>query len=147
MSKYFGMIHNKILFTKSFFFKEKSSVLNNCICSWGNLKLINGLFVFGKAATRPKHPPTNLALQHFDATYSAQLGQMWPSVRCALLSERKYGALFNNFSQDALLEDLEAQGCRDFISNMETEGGHASCFCIRAIFYERHWLLIIVIYC
>ncbi|TWW72753.1 5-methylcytosine rRNA methyltransferase NSUN4 [Takifugu flavidus] len=73
------------------------------------------------AATRPKHPPTNLALQHFDATYSAQLGQMWPSVRCALLSERKYGALFNNFSQDALLEDLEAQGCRDFISNIETE--------------------------
>lgn len=81
------------------------------------------LFLSGKAATRPKHPPTSLALQHFDAAYSVHLGPLWPSVRCALLSERKYGALFNNFSSDTLLEDLEAQGCRDFISNVETEGG------------------------
>ncbi|CAF96387.1 unnamed protein product, partial [Tetraodon nigroviridis] len=73
------------------------------------------------AATRPKHPPTSLALQHFDAAYSVHLGPLWPSVRCALLSERKYGALFNNFSSDTLLEDLGAQGCRDFISNVETE--------------------------
>uniref|UniRef100_A0A3Q3WGL9 5-cytosine rRNA methyltransferase NSUN4 n=1 Tax=Mola mola TaxID=94237 RepID=A0A3Q3WGL9_MOLML len=77
------------------------------------------------AATRVKHPPTSLALQHFDATYNVQLGQLWPSVRCALLSERKYGALFNNFSQDAVLADLEAQGCRDFIRDMDTEGRRA----------------------
>lgn len=77
-----------------------------------------------QAATRAKHPPTSLALQHFDATYGVQLGQLWPSVRSALLSERKYGALFNNFSQDAVLADLEAQGCRDFIS--DTDGRCAS---------------------
>ncbi|XP_041805371.1 5-methylcytosine rRNA methyltransferase NSUN4 [Chelmon rostratus] len=73
------------------------------------------------AATRIKHPPTGLALQHFDATYSIQLGQLWPSVRAALLSEKKYGALFNNFSHDAVLADFEAQGCRDFISDTDAE--------------------------
>ncbi|XP_019114550.2 5-cytosine rRNA methyltransferase NSUN4 [Larimichthys crocea] len=73
------------------------------------------------AATRTKHPPTSLALQHFDATYSIQLGKLWPSVRVALLSERKYGALLNNFSHDAVLAGLEAQGCRDFTSDTDTE--------------------------
>ncbi|XP_074506903.1 5-cytosine rRNA methyltransferase NSUN4 [Sebastes fasciatus] len=73
------------------------------------------------AETRTKHPPTRLALQHFDATYNVQLGQLWPSVRAAFLSERKYGALLNNFSHDAVLADLEAQGCRDFLSDTDTE--------------------------
>uniref|UniRef100_UPI0037E8412C 5-methylcytosine rRNA methyltransferase NSUN4 n=1 Tax=Semicossyphus pulcher TaxID=241346 RepID=UPI0037E8412C len=72
------------------------------------------------AATRAKYPPTTLALRHFDATYSLELGKLWPSVRVALLSERKYGALFNNFSQDAFLADYEAQGCRDFVSEADT---------------------------
>ncbi|KAF3699154.1 5-methylcytosine rRNA methyltransferase NSUN4 [Channa argus] len=78
------------------------------------------------AATRPKNPPTRLALQHFDATYSVQLGNLWPSVRVALLSERKYGALVNNFSYEAVLANLQAQGCRDFISDTHTET--QSCF-------------------
>ncbi|XP_045907581.1 5-methylcytosine rRNA methyltransferase NSUN4 [Micropterus dolomieu] len=73
------------------------------------------------AATRTKHPPTGLALQHFDATYNVQLGQLWPSVRAALLSERKYGALHNNFSQDAVMADLTAQGCSNFISDTDAE--------------------------
>ncbi|XP_058499910.1 5-methylcytosine rRNA methyltransferase NSUN4 [Solea solea] len=73
------------------------------------------------AATLPKFSPTSLALQHFDATYSVQLGQLWPSVRIALLSERKYGALLNNFSHDAVVEDLQAKGCRDFITDTDTE--------------------------
>ncbi|KAK2822186.1 hypothetical protein Q5P01_022251 [Channa striata] len=73
------------------------------------------------AATRPKYPPTRLALQHCDATYSAQLGSLWPSVRVALLSERKYGALVNNFSYETVLANLQAQGCRDFISDIHTE--------------------------
>ncbi|KAF1384147.1 hypothetical protein PFLUV_G00139270 [Perca fluviatilis] len=73
------------------------------------------------AVTRTKHPPTSLALQHFDATYSVQLGQLWPSVRAALLSERKYGALLNHFSHDAVLADLEAQGCRDFLGDTATK--------------------------
>ncbi|XP_071347697.1 5-methylcytosine rRNA methyltransferase NSUN4 [Trachinotus anak] len=73
------------------------------------------------AATHPKYPPTSLALQHFDATYGVQLGQLWPSVRVALLSERKYGALLNNFSHDAVLAELQAKGCRDFINDTDTE--------------------------
>ncbi|XP_008275991.1 5-cytosine rRNA methyltransferase NSUN4 isoform X2 [Stegastes partitus] len=73
------------------------------------------------AATRAKLPPTRLALQHFDATYGVQLGPLWPSVRVAMLSERKYGALLNNFSYDAVQADLQAQGCRDFISNRVEE--------------------------
>ncbi|XP_049455027.1 5-methylcytosine rRNA methyltransferase NSUN4 [Epinephelus fuscoguttatus] len=72
------------------------------------------------ATTRTKHPPTSLALQHFDATYGPQLGPLWPSVRVALLSERKYGALINHFSDNAALVDLEAQGCRDFPSDTDT---------------------------
>ncbi|XP_034559681.1 5-methylcytosine rRNA methyltransferase NSUN4 [Notolabrus celidotus] len=73
------------------------------------------------AATRAKNPSSALALRHFDSTYSIQLGKLWPSVRVALLSERKYGALLNTFFHDAFLEDLEAQGCRDFIRDMDTE--------------------------
>lgn len=67
------------------------------------------------AATPTKHPPTRLALQHFDTTHSVQLGQLWPSVRVALLSERKYGALINHFSHLSVQEDLEGKGCTDFI--------------------------------
>ncbi|XP_029971262.1 5-cytosine rRNA methyltransferase NSUN4 [Salarias fasciatus] len=79
------------------------------------------------AATRVKHPPTRLALQHFDATYSGQLGKIWPSVRVALLSERKYGALLNHFSNHNVLEDLQSQGCSDFISYRDEEAGELRC--------------------
>ncbi|XP_051984998.1 5-methylcytosine rRNA methyltransferase NSUN4 [Xyrauchen texanus] len=69
------------------------------------------------AATRPKFPATDLALQNFDTTYNMQLGDLWPSVRVAMLSEQKYGALINNFSSTTnVISGLEAQGCRDFIN-------------------------------
>lgn len=83
-------------------------------------------FALWQAATRPKLPPTRLAVHHFDATYSTQLGQLWPSVRLAMLSERKYGALLNNFSHNAVLTELKAQGCVDFISEGEKDGKCAS---------------------
>ncbi|XP_028328453.1 5-cytosine rRNA methyltransferase NSUN4 [Gouania willdenowi] len=73
------------------------------------------------AASHPKHPPTQLALQHFDKTLSAQLGRLWPSVRVALLTEKKYGALLNNFSDPSVLKDLREQGCIDFISREDEE--------------------------
>ncbi|XP_047444464.1 5-methylcytosine rRNA methyltransferase NSUN4 [Mugil cephalus] len=73
------------------------------------------------AATRPKYPPTRLALHYFDTTYKVQLGQLWPSVRVAMLSEKKYGALLNNFSQSDVLLDLQAQGCRDFITTRDAQ--------------------------
>lgn len=80
---------------------------------------------FQQAATRPKYPPTQLALGHFDATYGGQMGELWPSIRVALLSERKYGALVNNFCHDAVQDDLQAMGCRDFIDDADTEGKYA----------------------
>ncbi|XP_026170114.1 5-cytosine rRNA methyltransferase NSUN4 [Mastacembelus armatus] len=88
------------------------------------------------AATRPKYPPTTLALQHFDTAYSAELGQLWPSVRVALLSERKYGALLNNFSHHDVQADLEVQGCRDFVSSADKEAQpclqeESSCVAVR----------------
>uniref|UniRef100_A0A3P8TCT9 5-cytosine rRNA methyltransferase NSUN4 n=1 Tax=Amphiprion percula TaxID=161767 RepID=A0A3P8TCT9_AMPPE len=87
------------------------------------------------AATHAKHPPTRLALHHFDATYSVQLGKLWPSVRVAMLSERKYGALLNNFCHDAVLVDLQAKGCRDFITNREEDGQ-----CVFPVFTVNHYL-------
>ncbi|XP_061775827.1 5-methylcytosine rRNA methyltransferase NSUN4 [Nerophis ophidion] len=74
------------------------------------------------AASRPKYPATTLAQQQFDITYNTQLGQLWPSVRVALLSEKKYGALLNNFCSDALVEDLHYLGCRDFLTDINTKG-------------------------
>uniref|UniRef100_A0A4W4FL11 5-cytosine rRNA methyltransferase NSUN4 n=1 Tax=Electrophorus electricus TaxID=8005 RepID=A0A4W4FL11_ELEEL len=73
------------------------------------------------ATTRAKFPATALALQNFDATYSKQLGDVWPSVRVGMLSEQKYGALMNTFaSPDDAISDLHSRGCRDFINTFET---------------------------
>lgn len=58
-------------------------------------------------------------MQYFDATYGPELGPQWPSVRVALLSERKYGALINIFASNVDLAQLEAQGCRDFIKDQD----------------------------
>ncbi|KAI4886041.1 hypothetical protein NFI96_028421, partial [Prochilodus magdalenae] len=69
------------------------------------------------AGSRPKVAATDLALHHFDATYSLQLGDLWPSVRIGMLSEKKYGALMNNFASNSdIISSLHSQGCRDFIS-------------------------------
>ncbi|XP_062384947.1 5-methylcytosine rRNA methyltransferase NSUN4 [Sardina pilchardus] len=72
------------------------------------------------AATQPKLSATNLALQNFDAIYSMELGELWPSVRVSLLSERKYGALVNNFSCADTVTDLQSLGCVDFIASSST---------------------------
>ncbi|KAG9278842.1 5-methylcytosine rRNA methyltransferase NSUN4 [Astyanax mexicanus] len=74
------------------------------------------------AGTRPKVASSDLALHHFDMTYSLQLGDLWPSVRVGMLSEKKYGALVNSFSCDSdVISTLQTQGCRDFISTALTE--------------------------
>lgn len=69
------------------------------------------------AATQPKLSAINLALQNFDVNYSMQFGELWPSVRVSLLSERKYGALVNSFSYDDTVSKLQSLGCRDFITS------------------------------
>lgn len=50
-----------------------------------------------------------------------QFGNLWPSVRVAMLSEQKYGALINNFSSTAniITAELQAEGCRDFIGSSQ----------------------------
>ncbi|KAL2101688.1 hypothetical protein ACEWY4_003449 [Coilia grayii] len=79
------------------------------------------------AATRPKVSSHELALQNFDATYSMQFGELWPSVRVSLLSEQKYGALINNFSGDDTVTQLQSLGCRDFVaSSLDMESGDAA---------------------
>ncbi|XP_058159622.1 5-methylcytosine rRNA methyltransferase NSUN4 isoform X2 [Dasypus novemcinctus] len=50
-------------------------------------------------------------------TYSLQFGDLWPSIRVSLLSERKYGALVNNFvSWDLVIAELEQLSARDFVN-------------------------------
>ncbi|KAK2868201.1 hypothetical protein Q7C36_000072 [Tachysurus vachellii] len=74
------------------------------------------------ASTRPKHPVTYQALQHFDATYKNYFGDLWPSIRISLLSEQKYGALINNLSSNAdVVSSLQSQGCRDFVRDVERD--------------------------
>lgn len=74
------------------------------------------------ASSNPKLSPSELALGYFDSTYSMQLGEQWPSVRVGLLSERKYGALVNNFSCEDTIPYLEQLGCQDFISSGAAQG-------------------------
>ncbi|NWU78287.1 NSUN4 methyltransferase, partial [Onychorhynchus coronatus] len=69
------------------------------------------------ATTAPRIPSTRLALHHFDSSYSLHLGELWPSVRAALLCEQKYGALLNNFSDlDHVTRELELLNATDFVS-------------------------------
>lgn len=78
------------------------------------------LFFPHQASTRAKFPATALALQHFDATYQNYFGDLWPSVRVAMLSEQKYGALMNNFSSNTdVISALRSQGCRDLVRDRE----------------------------
>ncbi|EHB07891.1 Putative methyltransferase NSUN4 [Heterocephalus glaber] len=69
------------------------------------------------AATEPKFPASQLALQNFDMTYSVQFGDLWPSIRVSLLSEQKYGALVNNFAaSDHESAKLEQVNAKDFVN-------------------------------
>lgn len=69
-----------------------------------------------KATTAPRIPSTRMALQIFDMNYGTQFGSLWPSIRIALLSEQKYGALFNNFSDvEVVTQQLDELNATDFI--------------------------------
>lgn len=45
---------------------------------------------------RRSSDPHEVAKAFFDSTYSKRFGNLWPSVRCALLSRKKYAAILNN---------------------------------------------------
>lgn len=68
------------------------------------------------ATTAPQISATKRALQNFDMTYGVQFGSLWPSIRIGLLSDGKYGALFNNFSDvERVSQDLGHLNVVDFI--------------------------------
>ncbi|KAH0618654.1 hypothetical protein JD844_018051 [Phrynosoma platyrhinos] len=72
--------------------------------------------IFVQATTAPRIPSTRLALQIFDMNYGVQFGSLWPSIRISLLSEQKYGALVNNFSDVLqITQQLENLNAVDFI--------------------------------
>ncbi|KAK3606741.1 hypothetical protein CHS0354_036540 [Potamilus streckersoni] len=64
---------------------------------------------------RKKKTHTELALNHFDTFYSPVYNKLWPSIRLALLSPQKYGAIVNNFSADA--DDIESKLCQTGANN------------------------------
>ncbi|KAM4022461.1 5-cytosine rRNA methyltransferase NSUN4 [Anomaloglossus baeobatrachus] len=69
-------------------------------------------------------PAPRLALQFCDVTYGAQLGGLWPSVRAALLSEQKYGALINKFSSvEAVTRGLRSLNAADFLQKAPLTSG------------------------
>ncbi|KAM5125213.1 5-cytosine rRNA methyltransferase NSUN4 [Mantella aurantiaca] len=69
------------------------------------------------ASTFPAVSGPRLALQYFDSNYSLQFGDDWGSLRVALLSEQKYGALVNPFSRsEAVMATLTALQSNDFLS-------------------------------
>ncbi|KAG7256490.1 hypothetical protein CRUP_021000 [Coryphaenoides rupestris] len=96
------------------------------------LRNIRDLRCLTPRRTRGRHPAQVPRHQHgprqyFDAAYGLQLGPLWPSVRCSLLSERKYGALLNVFAdREAVESDLRDQGCSDFVSAARLEGKRKS---------------------
>ncbi|KAM8930169.1 5-cytosine rRNA methyltransferase NSUN4 [Pelodytes ibericus] len=76
------------------------------------------------ATTLPNIPCSRLALQYFDMNYSGQFGDLWPSIRISLLSEQKYGALVNNFSQkENIIENLSLLNAKDFILEAQSAAG------------------------
>lgn len=67
---------------------------------------------------RKKETASQLALQHFDQYYSPLFGKRWPSMRLALLSQSKYCALLNNFSQiDDVISHFDAGVLSDIITD------------------------------
>ncbi|XP_060629421.2 5-methylcytosine rRNA methyltransferase NSUN4 isoform X2 [Anolis sagrei] len=73
------------------------------------------------ATTAPRVSSIRLALQIFDMNYGTQFGSLWPSIRISLLSEQKYGALVNNFSDVLqITQQLEDLNATDFIWESKT---------------------------
>ena len=60
------------------------------------------------------------ALEHFDNYYKPIFGSLWPSLRLALLSQQKYCALLNSFSEDQTqVANLISFGANDIIKTAE----------------------------
>ncbi|XP_072275364.1 5-cytosine rRNA methyltransferase NSUN4 isoform X2 [Pyxicephalus adspersus] len=81
------------------------------------------------ASTLPAVSGPHLALQYFDSNYSLQFGDVWGSMRLALLSEQKYGALVNAFSRtEAIMVNLSALHSADCLRKEWPPGAQLSCY-------------------
>ncbi|XP_033095959.1 5-methylcytosine rRNA methyltransferase NSUN4-like [Anneissia japonica] len=68
---------------------------------------------------KSKYEPSQLALKHFDRHYKSQFEEKWPSIRLALLSKQKYGALINNYGNpDEVEERLSELGAKDVLKSI-----------------------------
>ncbi|GCC27099.1 5-methylcytosine rRNA methyltransferase NSUN4 [Chiloscyllium punctatum] len=69
------------------------------------------------ASSLPRVPSTQLALKSMDMNYSLQFGDLWPSIRLALLCEQKYAALLNGFGDmEKVIQEFEERAqARDFV--------------------------------
>ena len=67
--------------------------------------------------TEANKTPSQRALEHFDQYFKPVYDKKWPSLRVALLSQNKYGALLNSFStrKEELEEELLDAGAQDIV--------------------------------
>ncbi|XP_067674691.1 5-methylcytosine rRNA methyltransferase NSUN4-like [Haliotis asinina] len=74
-----------------------------------------------KWATKLKEKPhSSLALEHFDTFYKPVYGEAWPSIRVALMSQQKYSALVNNYSDwEESCSRLESLGAKNIIQTAQ----------------------------
>lgn len=78
---------------------------------------------FPQATKLNEKPNTSLALEHFDTFYKPMYGEMWPSIRVALLSQQKYCALVNNYSDhEKSCSRLAGLGARNIINTAHHTG-------------------------
>ncbi|XP_046334446.1 5-methylcytosine rRNA methyltransferase NSUN4-like isoform X2 [Haliotis rufescens] len=76
-----------------------------------------------KATKLKEKAHTSLALEHFDTFYKPMYGEMWPSIRVALLSQQKYCALVNNYSDhEKSCSRLAGLGARNIINTAHHTG-------------------------
>lgn len=80
------------------------------------INLLKLLFI--QASNKKTKLPRELALDHFDLYYKPVFHQLWPSIRIALLSRRKYCAVVNNFvgDQQKIILELAELGASDLIN-------------------------------
>ncbi|XP_039251901.2 5-cytosine rRNA methyltransferase NSUN4-like [Styela clava] len=61
--------------------------------------------------------PHELAREFFDGLYSKRFVKDWPSIRCAMMSRKKYAAVVNNHTYSYEIErELEESGAIDIVS-------------------------------
>lgn len=75
-----------------------------------------------QAVLRKLEKPTEKALNHFDDFYKEVYSTKWENIKKALLAEKKYIAIVNNFGDsEAVISDLEKLGALNIRKLFEVE--------------------------